>query len=621
MPESEAKSSFVPRDQDGLLRWVERIDASAIMYKEDHTSNWDRDAEIYSGEGIWNRERDGNPFFVADLISNKLERKSAILTASKPTLNVLPNRDGVTQTAELLQRVMGPLWDQLRVQDSIELLSAFARPFGCGFFKTVWDHRAAHGVGDIRIAALDPRMCRFDPYCQRSKELNTSQFFIHETSMPISWAQEFFAQMAQYIRDFDAPPPGTNRRKRRLGMGDKQIKSPLYSLIGKIRDIGLPGEQGAIPHFRLREVWFVDPIKKEGIPTFPSGRVLYVAGSGKRAVILNPGDDESQNPYFDGMWPFDLYDNRPEIEHPYGRSEVSGLKRLQESFNRIGHLMIRALIKNIPRLVVDSGAMDPKDEQRLRDFGDLVIQKRPQREVQFYNAMDAMPGMLQALTLIPKFMDMLTGLADDPLGGKGRAEVRSPDLLEGLQTASQNLINAQARRLETFLESVGTKIVSRILQFYKKDRLIAYVTSDQQVVNYKFEAQKLREELERLAIRTVADKLVEIGENEDASDKDKKAAANLKVLVPAIEETMRGAWQQFQFKITPLSSLSATRVARATAISNLVDKGLLPEHMVVQEAGFNNAKDLVQQAAKERAEKQAMGLMPPPQQAKGKGKR
>ena len=73
---------------------------------------------------------------------------------------------------------------------------------------------------------------------------------------------------------------------------------------------------------------------------------------------------------------------------------------------------------------------------------------------------------------------------------------------------------------------------------------------------------------------------------------------------------MKGAWKLFRFKIIPFSSLASTRIQRAMVLEQFADNRLHPGSMVLEEAGFDNPKELQAQAAKEMQEKQAMGFPP-----------
>jgi hypothetical protein len=604
------RSSYVPQDYAALLKFCENLHAAAISYKDRWTQGWSRNAEIYRGNN-WDTKKEGNPFFKTNLARAKLDRKAAMMTAAKPEMNVLPLRNGLAQTAELLQRTIHAGWDAWNVQMKLEQLSAFVRPFGCAFFKIVWDRSALHGLGDIAIGEIDPRAIALDPYTLRAYGIDKSLVIIHESVVPFSWVAENFPRTYRDVQDFSAPPPSLPEQEASQGRrwSSRTIRSPLnYYLAGMRGGSGEPGAVSPIPYVRFREFWFADPAHQDGEPLYPDGRVLYIVGSGNKATIMNPAPEESRNPYFDGLWAFEMYDNRPDIDSPWGSSEVEDVRRLEEALNRAGHMMMRYLVKNIPFVVADTGALPPQVLERLKDFGDAIISKMRGLEVSRIPAENPVQVGIAFINLVQQLMDSAIGIGDSPIRGQGRAEVRSLSLLFGLEQSSHPLVNAQARRLESFLERVFTKVISRIFQFYRADRFIPYIGNDGRATSFHFEAEKLRGEIRKAAIESVAARL-----------KDDREA-NMRTIRVAIEQALRGAWREFKFKIAPLSSLSAAREARGRTLAQLAELGWIPSRLVLEEAGFSNWQDLAKEAAEEAMMRQQLGLLPPPGAQKSKKK-
>lgn len=611
-----SKTSYVPRSEDARIKWLEQIHLSARTYKERWTRSWSKSAEVYRGDN-WDSKKEGNPFFKTNLARAKLDRKAAKLTASKPIFGVTPHRSGMSNSARVLQRTIAALWDSLDLQMRIEQLSGFVRPFGCGFFKTVWDPRARNGLGDLVVAEIDPRCVDIDPYTLRSYDLDRSLVVIHETSMPWSWLKANFPDHADEVDEHASPPPSIQDRslgeKIRTGGGAGELQTPWGRYISGVRGSG--GKlQSPIPYVQVREFWYADPQERDGEPVYPNGRVTYLVGEGKKAVIVNPEEEVSQNPFYDGMWPFDMYDARADIDHPWGSSQVEDIRRLEEAINRSGHTALRTLLKNVHRIVADSGALAPDYLKRLADFGDIVINKMRGMDVQVIPAMNAIPDSVSMMQFILSLMDMQIGLGgDSPISGRGRVELRSPDLLYGLQQVQDDIINLEARRLESFLERVGQKMISRIFQFYRSDRFIPYINA-KGLQSYLFEVKQLREEVQKIAFEAVSAHLVDEQEGNEGERKKKKVT-NFESVKTAMTAALKGAHKEFDFKIVPLSSLATTRQARAKAMAEFAMQGAIPMSMVLEEFGFDNADDLQQEAIDEKVKigqmYAAAGLEPP----------
>jgi hypothetical protein len=132
--------------------------------------------------------------------------------------------------------------------------------------------------------------------------------------------------------------------------------------------------------------------------------------------------------------------------------------------------------------------------------------------------------------------------------------------------------------------------------------------------SFVFEVKKLREEIHEIAFQSVAARIMNDQEGEETERKRRKDH-NLTVTTLAVEEALRGAWKEFDFKIVPLSSLAQTRAARAKVTSEFADRGAMPYSAVLIEAGFPNYEDLQREAIEEKVKiaqmYQAAGLDPP----------
>lgn len=607
------RASYVPKSETEQLKFLENLHASMLGYSSRWTKDWGKMAEVYRGNN-WNAKKEGNPFFKVNLARSKLDRKSARMTAGKPIINVLPHRSGLTEAAKVLGRTVNALWDACGMQMRIEMMSAFVRPFGCGFLKTVWDPRARNGMGDVVCAEIDPRRVALDPYALRSYDIDRGLAICHETTVPYSWVAENYPDRAGEVDDFDAPPPVPDDRESEYGkLSGGPVRSPLRYYLGPMRSGPQPGKGGPLPYCRIREFWYADPKQEDGRPLYPNGRVTYVVGSGRKAVILNPDVEESRNPFFDGMYPFDMYDARGDIDHPYGASQVEDVRRLEEAINRSGHMAMRMLIQNVPFIIAEAGSLTPDVVKQLQDAGYIVINKMRGLDVNRQQPQQFITEAIQLMNRTDQFMDASIGLGggSGAVGGKGRVEVRSPDLLFGLQQDESDLINAEARRLEAMLQRVGQKLISRVFQYYRADRFIPYV-SGQGWQNYLFEVKALRGEIMSMALDSVTGRLIAI--DEEASEKTQKntAETNFDLVRLAVDEAIRGAWKEFDFTIVPLSSLQATRAARTKALGEFAEMGMMPFSRVLEEAGFPDFEDLIKQRAEEQKLLTAMGLLPAP---------
>ena len=156
-------------------------------------------------------------------------------------------------------------------------------------------------------------------------------------------------------------------------------------------------------------------------------------------------------------------------------------------------------------------------------------------------------------------------------------------------------------RSENYLQRIGQKWISRIFQFYTADRLLPFLGPGAEFQTFTFEREMLMRDIVAQAQRQVQEK-VSRGETMDQDE-----------LSHVITQRTQVAFRDFRFKISPGSSLASTKLQRAMLFAQFAMNGILPREKVLEEVGFANPKELIEQAMREA---QVLGMPNPP-----KGKR
>jgi hypothetical protein len=174
--------------------------------------------------------------------------------------------------------------------------------------------------------------------------------------------------------------------------------------------------------------------------------------------------------------------------------------------------------------------------------------------------------------IFTRTMETLIGVSP-AMQGRREAGVVATAAVEGLQTAAETLVRAAARRLEYVIESIGQKLISRIIQFYTSDRLLNFLSPTNEWVDYAFHRAAL--------------------------------------IDPAVTDEERvHFFQNFRFKVIPLSSLPMNRIQRALMAQEMFKLGLVDDIEVLRQAEYPNAEEVL---ARTR-EKQRSGQLPTPDQ-------
>ena len=613
--------SYVPTTESKLLGFLDDLDTESLQGREGwrDSSNWDRYVQLSRGQQIFGKNE--NPIFRADIASPAVNRKTAMLTESEPILDVSARRPGLDGTAEIIKQWVLCTWQKQSVQMSLEAIRAYMGAMGCAGLRITWDKDADYKTGDIRLPAQDPRVIRFDPSVIKAYEMDRAAYIGPMEAIRQTWElKRAYPDKADKIKGSKFTALVGDQAK---SGGYTGKRGAITTPVGLSRTRGSVGgrnsESGAIPRTKVKEYWVADPATdKKGNPLWPGGRLFTRCGDGGEGedVVVNfdenPDNDRTANPYFDGLWDLEWLDNIPDLDHPYGRSEIGAVRYLQEAFNRIGNLIVKNGLRNgAPIIFAATGALPPDKIAELKALEMLVIEYQMGRDVRRDQPAIAPEVQLQMMQLILQLTDFVLGTGEaTQQPGKGRQEVRSADQLEGLQQAGQVLVKAEARRLEGFLERVGKKLISRFFQYQTDDRLMTYYGGGESFQKFTFERAKLMQQIQMYGAQKAL--------KDARKARGKEALPNQDELVEAMLYCIKGAWRDFDMNIVPLSSLAGTKIQRAMLKFQLAQAVMIPKRDVLAEIGVANPEEKVREAASEMIEHQALGI-PPPSAAPGKG--
>lgn len=563
------------REEADLLKTLDRMDSEgkAARSKLGGDSDWNLYLDLVRGAG--SRDRTRARMFEANLIGNAIERKAALLTEQKPEIYIAPMRSGFKTTAEKLQQTIGAGWDQYNMALQLETLVSMVQTFGAGAFYIGYDPRANHGRGDLAIYPVDPRNFVIDPMVTYSYDTDTAQY-LQASSVQSLWdLQMRFPGRGSLVK----PDPRVSSFDKNDVQGGR-----FASILKKARGSFQSGTRGdgAVPRAFVRDYYFQDPTIDDGRLKYPFGRNVLRAGED---VIL----EDRANPFFDGGWPYLMLDGRLDLDHPWGGSDVQQIRRIQEGVNRIGHMFVEnAILTGNTWVIGDHDALPADQVRKLSNIGGIYLEKKLGRTVERQAPPPMPPHLMGFIQMGMQLVDFLTGLGEGSAGAGKRMEVRSGAQLEGLQHQAQTLVRAQARRLESFLERLGTKWIARIFQFYTDDRLMLTLGADDQFKEFAFERQRLVDELSRQAQQNVQSRA-----------KAEQRIEAVGELQREIEELTQAAWKDFRFKIKPGSSLAMTKQQRALVSADLAKNGIGSRRRVLIDLGVENPDEELAQVAKE----------------------
>lgn len=545
-----------------VVKFLTRIDEEADASVRDRHKVWEENIKQVKGDQ-WRFKR--APFFLANVIKNQVRRKVATLTESKPQIQVRARRPNLDKSSSILYNCSKAIFDRNHTDDAIYRVSQFGMTMGCAFMGIF--HNKIHD--DIDLVFIDPRRVRLDPMITAAADLDQAQYIRLDTVLPLHQIKTAFpGHGARVVPDerLSSFTPSTRTSRSLYPMTAGSLPRPYRH--------GSPTKVGAIPRAEIREYWIKDPqLNHLGNELFPGGRHIIRCGN----VVLV----DEVNSYLDGAWPLEMFEWDVDYESPYGLDEVQDLRRIQEALNRIGDSWVHnILIGSNFRIVADLDALDPDQWDKLDNEAGLIIRKKPNRTIEYQPPVPADPSTPGYLEGLIRLCDLLTGNSD----AQGKSAVQGSAALEGLQMARQTLVRSVARRLESMLERVGQKVISRIFQYYTSDRVLFQLGPNRDWIAYTFERQRLLQD--------------DAGKVRDAKEIAKM-------------------YRDFRFMVSPLSSLALTRVQRTMAALQLrAATGVAPSvRRILQEADFGDPDELMREGLEE------LKSLPPPPPPKGRGGR
>lgn len=544
-----------------VLRFLEQIDGEAEATKREPAKTWDENMRQWRGDQ-WRLQR--SPYFLANIIKNQGRRKVALLTESKPQIQVRAREPGLEKASGVVYNAIRSIWDRSSMQEAVYRVSQFGMTVGSAFFGIEYDPLQ----DEIEVSFVDPRRVYLDPAVTSPAELQKAQYLRVDTTLSLAEIRERFPGRGMLVKPDDRLSGYTESRTGRTGI----IASVLSAMPRPYRP-GTPTKTGPIPRAEIRQYYLRDPSpNSEGGRLFPGGRRVFRAGN----VILL----DERNPYWDGEWPLEMFSWDLDFESPWGLDEIQDIRRLQEAINRMGDAWVKnSILGSNFKIIADLDALDPDEWGKVDNEAGLVIRKKPQRQFEYVPPTTPSEQTPAAIEGLIRLCDLLTGNSDAQSGPGQRASA-----MEGLQSARQSLIRDVSRRLESALERVGQKLIARIFQFYTSDRILFQQGPSREWLAYTFKRQELVED-----------------------DEGRK--------IPL--EKQQRMFRDFRFLVTPGSSLATTRVQRTLAALQLrTATGVAPSiRRILQEADLGDPDTLIQEGLEE------LSKLPQPPPPKGRGSR
>ncbi len=567
--------------KDPLKERLQAMWTEARRAKDTIEKDWAGAREIIRGEQLAENRPAHKPPAVLNLMRPIIERKTAMLTDTKPRFTVQPTRTGdrYANASKILDDVLNAWWDDSCIDQQLARALLYAQAYGTLIVQTHW----STGRADIVLDVVDPRNFYVDPYVLSADQLADAEYVILEETPPLEQIKMRFPGEGALVRPWvpshkDTQEGAAARIYQRVANAFRQRTSEATAI-----------KRALVRHYWVKDYSYEDvEIKEEA-----TGRVTKVRRRlypGGRYIVWAHGDDEGgvvlhdkPNPYADAVHPFDMMEWYMDLDGPWGDSEVQAHRYPQQLLNKLVEVLVEnAMLMNNAIWICDQNAFpaddSPKGWGQLTNAPGAIVKKRPGTEVRREYPGGVSTASMGLVTHLEQFIEGKGGGLPEILTRGKAGQMQSGIGAEALQTSASAMIRLKARALESLIQRVGQKCISRVFQFYTNDRVFHVRGEGDEFKEYVFIRKHLTDALE--------------------------------------PEALRDAHRDFRFRVSPGSSLSMTKIQKGLVAVQLFQMGAIDRQAVLETIEFPDWKNVLERTKRE----QAAGTEPVPG-AKQKSKR
>lgn len=445
---------------------------------------------------FWDRRR---PRYKSTFYSNRIDKARvdnlALLTDSRPSIDVYSRRAELQDQSKILRRVLEHEWLEKTMDLDLVRVADIAKLMGTGFWKI-----AAYYPGTMKVTACGPDSVL---PVQPGFGIQESTGVLYKTWKAISFYKKRFPFDADGIEReasiFDVR--AGNAKYNRPDNMDEYIWNGLSPAMQRAMSAANPPPEAQSSIFKsveLQEIYVDDPSINEsrrpvlmrhpywpldaynwwywvqpGEPLYPRKRLL-VFGGRKRLY-------DGPSPFWHGLYPFAALKLNPVPWSFWGLSQYRNLLPINAAINDIvaGVLdMVKRALN--PQAITKTGAIPPASwKEFFSDMPGAKLYMGPMSQVntdlRYMDPPNIPAYVFQMLLqyLIPEFDKMSNAVDINSLAKK--KQMPSGETIDQMRDTLNTSLRLEERYLEVFLRDVGVQGISNIFQFYTtKQRMMKW---------------------------------------------------------------------------------------------------------------------------------------------------
>lgn len=575
---------------------VEKLFSEARKAKEAYDRKWSDQWKFFRGKQWPERRPSYRHSEVLNFIFSEVYNVLALLTDTRPNIEVLPEDPTDLEFSEILSQVLKSKWHASNWAATLAEAILDASIFGTSIGYVSWKPELMNGLGDFGFETEDVFYFFPDPMSRTRINDEYCDYVICAKPQSIKKLKARYPDKADFLAT-DIGPMLAQAPEIDL-FEEIRYKSPTDNRVlfdgGKLRYPEGRNQTLEITCYLKSDEMVEEETGEETDPDTGLIKKLYQARkkypNGRKVVIANGVLlEDGENPYLDGKFPYARLVDHELSRTFWGVGEVEQLRSPQVIVNKLISYVLDVLtITGNPIWKVTSNAA--VDTDRLTNQPGLVVEYSPDGRVERESGVQLQPFILDTLQFMSERIMAKLGSTADVSKGVAPTDNSSGYAIAQLQEAAQTKIRGKARNVEYFLKDIGDLMVDRILQFYTIPRVIR-LTSNQEAAKYfKFA----------------------ISEREDESGEIVKVAE----VVEYEQDPRSGQYIQGPTRQVPLKSKLDVRIGISSALpfakieakalsEKLFDKGIIDAEEYLKQIEYPNREQIVARL------KERMASMPP----------
>lgn len=439
-----------PADND-LAQEIFKKLYTAKEYRKVYDKDWHRFYQYWAGFQWPLTRPDWMSTPVTNYIFSTVSTAAAIMSMSKPNIDVTPVHPKDAERASILHQVLKQTWRKCRMKVELYKIITDSLIYGTAFAKVIFNKQK----GRLEVLPIPPYFVYPAP---GAINIEDSEYVCFAQPMPVAQIEAMYPE---------------SRGKIKSGVWDENIDfvKNITSVKGDLKQaaIIIEGQEPGIS-FRTPNSGQMD---KKGTCTYVeywyrnpknwNETMVAVAANG---LILA----KKSNPYKHNKFPFVRLVDYPVSSVFWGIGEVHQLEKLQDSINqRDGQ------VQDILRLTASPAMIYSKDAglnpHAFPFIPGIKIPINPGSTIQWVPTPQINPALYEQQATDKVKIDVVSGIGEVTQGRREKG-VTTAAGMQLLADMSRTRVDPKINFLEEFLSEVGLLMVETIRQFYTEEQYV-----------------------------------------------------------------------------------------------------------------------------------------------------